>query len=456
MPLSRRDGRGIWSRATCLTAAISLGAATPLFAQDAPRVDPSSPSVRLNVSFLDALAAQKKGKQTAYFRWTPHPTLHIGKFQVALRARVQLDSRKSDAPIGGDEEDVSFDVARRRIGIEGQYGKYVEYQVEREIADDIDPWRDVYVNYKQFDQGQFQYGKFKIPFSLDENTSPTNLDFVYRSLAANTLAPGRDRGWMVHGRVLDRIFRYEYGMFKHDGANARSNKHPERVYGGETRALRLSAQPLRHMGDLAEDFHVGVAWTWSDVPEGLSALHGQTVFSQSFFSTRYIVFGERKRSGVELRWRPGPFSVKYEYIKLTQERVGESVEDTDLSPLRSIGWYLSGTWAITGEKKADGLDEPRRPLFQGGFGAIEAAARVERLTFDSLSTLTDLPSKSPRADRVLANSDRVVTLGVNWYANRWVKVQFNLIQETLTDPAEGPLPSKPTFWSRVLRFQFQL
>jgi hypothetical protein len=41
-----------------------------------------------------------------------------------------------------------------------------------------------------------------LPSSLDENTSPTNLDFVYRSLAANQLPPGRDRGVMVHGRLF--------------------------------------------------------------------------------------------------------------------------------------------------------------------------------------------------------------------------------------------------------------
>jgi phosphate-selective porin OprO/OprP len=455
MPLRTRDRGATWSRATCLAAAIACGCAAPLFAQDVSPPDPAT-RPRLNVSFADALDAQKNGpKKAVYFRWQDHPTIHIGKLQIGLRARVQMDTRASDAPFGDDEE-VAFDVARRRIGIEGQYGKYVDYQVEREIADDVDPWRDVYVNYKQFDQGQFQYGKFKIPFSLDENTSPTNLDFVYRSLAASTLAPGRDRGWMAHGRLLDRIVRYEFGIFDHDGSNGRPKNHPERVYGGQTEALRVSAQPFRRLKGPAEDFHVGVAWTWSDVPEGFSGLRGQTVFSQGFFSSKYYVLGERKRSGVEVRWRPGPFSVKYEYIKATEERLGESVEDTDLSPLRSIGWYLSGTWAITGEKKADGLDAPRRPLFQGGYGAIEVAARVERLTFDSLSKLTDLPSESPRADQIVGNSDRVITLGANWYVNRWVKVQFNLIQETLTDPSLGPLPTQPTIWSRILRFQFQL
>ncbi len=408
--------------------------------------------------------AQKTSKKPSpMFRWDEHPSLHIGDLRVSFRARVQVDTRRSDAPLG-DDEDLSLDVARKRIGIDGQFGRYAEFQVERELDDELDPWRDVFVNYRQFTEAQFMYGKFKVPFSLDENTSPTNLDFVYRSLAASILAPGRDRGWMVHGRVIDQIVRYEFGIFDHDGANARPRR-AVRVSGGQTKAARLGVQPFRTTNTLAEDLLVGAAWTWGDLEEvsadstapsdGFSGLRGQTVFGRSFFSSEYPVIGKRNRVGFEMRWRPGPFSLKSEYIKVTDERLGLSVEDTDLSPIRAIGWYVSGTWAITGENKADGLDSPKRPLFQGGPGAIEVAARVERLTFDS-GNASEAPSESYRAEVILGNSNKVVTFGTTWYLNRWVKIQFNLIQEVLTDPEQGPLPDRNKFWSRVVRFQFSL
>jgi phosphate-selective porin OprO/OprP len=142
---------------------------------------------------------------------------------------------------------------------------------------------------------------------------------------------------------------------------------------------------------------------------------------------------------------------------LTEERVGQSVEDSDLPPLRAHGWYVSGTWALTGDRKADGLDATEHPIFQGGVGAVELAVRVERLTFDSAtSTSTSEPSTSPRADVILGNSNRAVTIGANWYLNRWIKVQFNLIRETLTDPEQGPLPDRSSFWSRAVKLQFTL
>ncbi len=159
-------------------------------------------------------------------------------------------------------------------------------------------------------------------------------------------------------------------------------------------------------------------------------------------------------SAFEARWRPGPFSIKSEYIRLTDERLGQSVEDTDLSPFVAAGWYVSGTWALTGEKKADGLETPRRPIFQGGVGAIELAVRVERIRFGAVDDI--LASDAPRAEVILGNSDRVYTMGVNWYANRWIKIQANLVRNTIAFPDQGPLPSQGAFWSRLVRFQFSM
>ena len=145
---------------------------------------------------------------------------------------------------GGDSDD-----AAKRTSRAGESGSKARSEAcwhSRSIGEleGENAWRDVYANYQQFDFVQVQGGKFKLPFSLDENTSPTNLDFVYRSLAARVLAPGRDRGVMVHGRVLDRMVRYELGIFDQDGRNARS-QNPERVYGERTLAGRLVVQPFR-------------------------------------------------------------------------------------------------------------------------------------------------------------------------------------------------------------------
>jgi phosphate-selective porin OprO and OprP len=390
------------------------------------------------------------------FRWDNRPSLRLGKgTRVDFRVKLQWDLKSSEAPIPDNADGWGIDLSRRRVGIDGEILNLFDYQVEREIDEDVDPWRDVYINYKQFDFVQVQAGKFKQPFSLDQNTSATNLDFVYRSRAAIFLAPGRDLGVMVHGRVLDRgMLRYEVGGFNHDGVNARTND-VDRVFGGRTLATRVIVQPLRSTTSVLNDLALGVAFTTSDVPEGITALSARTSIDVPFYLPDLWVRGERRRIGFEARWRPGPFSIKSEYMKLTHERLGQNSDDTDLSKFFGEGWYVSGTWAITGEDKVDGLDSPRRPLFRGGVGAVEFAARVEELSFGSEAT-NDEPSTGPRADVVLGNRNRLATYGVNWYLNRWVKIQANFVRERLSDPSQGPLPERFSFWSRFIRFQFSM
>jgi phosphate-selective porin OprO/OprP len=423
-----------------------------------PTANTSDPGAADDARAVAAQPDAASGTQTGrpakgLFRWQDHPSLRFGKgTHIDFRARLQGDVTRSEAPgQTGDRSDV--DVARRRFGVSGELAHVVEFQVEREMGSD-DPWRDVYVGYRQFDAVRVRAGKFKLPFSLDENTGATNLDFVYRSLAATQLAPGRDRGVLAHGRVLGGIIGYEAGVFDHDGRNARTH-NPERVYGGQTTAARLVVEPFRGRKSLLSDLAVGIAATASDVPEGRTGLRGRTILDSSFYSSDVLIKGARRRTGLQAQWRPGPFSVKSEYIRVVDERQGLSVEDTDLSPLVSTGWYVSGTWTVTGEHKAGGLEVPERPLFQGGFGALEIAARIEALGFGSEAS-GETPSSAPRADVVLGNRDHAATLGVNWYVNRLVKIQLNLIHETLADPAQGPLPAQAGYWSRVLRFQFSL
>ncbi len=407
----------------------------------------------------DSKAGKKERKKASEdnwgFRWSDHPSLRLGPgTRVDFRVRLQGNLQDWDVELP-DETSSSVDVARRRIGIDGEIFNIFDYQVEAELGATQDPWRDVYLNYKQYDAAQVQFGKFKMPFSLDENTSPTKLDFVYRSRIAALLAPGRDRGVMVHGRVLHRGWlRYEIGVFAEDGSNARTFD-TDRVHGERTLAGRALVQPFRSTTSLASDLAVGVSFTRSDLPEGVSDLRGRTEVDASFYRPGIVVNGQRQRIGLEARWRPGPFSIKSEYIRLADERLGESVENTDLDPFVAAGWYVSGTWALTGEKKAEGLDTPLRPLFRGGFGAVELAVRVERIRFGSLGG-DPLASDAPRSEVILGNGDRAITFGVNWYANRWIKIQTNLVRNTIAFPEQGPVPSQPVFWSRIVRFQFSM
>jgi phosphate-selective porin len=267
------------------------------------------------------------------------------------------------------------------------------------------------------------------------------------------LAPGRDRGVLLHGRVARRTLGYEIGMFAHDGDNARP-KGGTRVFGGRTLAGRVTLEPFRHSKSTMSDVQVAVAFTRSSLPEGFPAVRGRSVLGVSFFDSDVWVEGNRRRDGMHVRWRPGPFSVASEYIRVSDDRRSQSQAGTDLPPFLARGWYVSGSWVVAGATGAASADHPRRPLFQGGFGSIQVAMRLEHLSLGSAPG-TDSPSTSPRADVVLGNRETALTMGATWHPNRWITVEGNLIREEIGAASVAAVPHLRV-WSRLIRCQLAI
>jgi len=424
-----------------LAGCLLLASAAPSPAQEKP----DDPIVAAATSKTDS--DDDKGVR---FVFNDRPSLRVGSvFRIDFRLKLQGDYREFDPP-EVDEPD-GFEMNRRRVGVQGTFLRHFEYEIERELRE-TRAWRDVFVNVGYFDDFQVRAGKFKMPFSLEEVTSPMDLDFVYRANVVNSGSPAREVGVSLHGQFLQRAVGYEVGVFQGDGENARFGDNPG---AGRTVAARVMGRPLRvtTIPGSARELTVGFAMTTGDVPEGLNSLRGQTAFRERFVDPVYVK-GRRLRLGLEADWQPGPFSLKGELIRVTDERRQQGVMEEDLPPLELRGWYVSGSWVVTGESKFNGVI-PRAPLFRGGAGALEVAARYERFGFGS--TLDgDNDSTSPRGANLLETSDTAWTTGLNWYLNRWTKLQFNVIREWIEDAERSPIADRHLFWTRVCRLQFVL
>ncbi|MBI2149401.1 MAG: hypothetical protein HYU27_02195 [Acidobacteria bacterium] len=416
-------------------------------------------SLPLLVLFALPLPAQNNNQDSGVrFVFNNRPSFRFGKvLRVDFRIKSQGDFRAFSPDLVTDEGE--FDFQRMRIGVEGNILDELEYQVEHELREYFwsgrpskDRWRDVFVNFRYFRNFQVQIGKFKAPFSMEQLTGAHNLDFVLRSRIADNLAPGRAVGISVHGRFFNRGLNYEFGAFRTDGEDENAESVDAESRGQRMYAARVTAKPLRLVaaGPL-KDIELGAAATSGGIPEGLNGLRGKTASDETFFPRIYVQ-GTRFRLGTELNWTTGPFSLKGEFMHTRDQRENQSIRETDLPELIARGWYLTGTWAITGEPKADGV-EPRRPLFAGGMGAIELTGRYEQLRFNS-SQHTALPSRNPRAANILANSDRIWTVGVNWYPNRFTKVQVNGVHDKIKDLQRSPILDRENYWMGILRLQF--
>ncbi len=409
-------------------------------------------------------AGAKGGVQ---FSWKQHPSLRFGSiFRLDFEAKFQEDRHQSypGATVLGLKP---WELHRNRIGIKGNLFKHIEYEIEHELTEKeltekgvllgLTPksqWKDVNVNLTFFKNAQIQVGKFKVPFGLDQLTGVTHNDYVYRSLGANSLDPGRDIGGQIHGSFYKHGLTYAAGVFRHDGDNARSTK----IQGGdETFAGRVTATLLRPMNPALGGLEFGTAFATSALSDDSfrpNGLRGRTVMTQDTFYDTVYVKGHRRRWEADVDWTGGPASARAEYTWVSDDRLGQGLGDQDLPDARARAWYVSGTWILTGEDKKRPV-KAAHPLFRGGVGAIEVAARYERLWFDSAGG-TDLPFRNPRSETIYPSGDRVLTLGVNWTLNRFVKIQVNGIREHVEDPERSPVPKGAAFWSRVVRLQFVL
>jgi phosphate-selective porin OprO and OprP len=392
----------------------------------------------------------------ADFRFPP-PSIRAGEFRADFGVRLHLDFRGLDSDQEVAPEQFLF--RRARLAIEGRIYDDLEYELDADARDSNTPWRDVFLNYRRFRAAEIQAGKFKVPFGLDQLTSAFANSFVARSLIGNQLAPGRDRGVMAHGRVAGDRVAYRGGWFKQDGDNTlfteelEENEFAEARPVNDTLAGRVELTPWAGSKGPGRHLQLGVNATSGSLDGGLFGMRGRTVHGFTFFDPVYVS-GRRMRSGIDGRWTPGPFSVVAEYNRVTDQRNGQGLGDVDLPDVIAHGWYLAGTWALTGENKAGGIDQPGRPLFQGGAGGVEVVARFEELRFSSAGTGGEEPFTNPRAPNILPNRDRAITLGANWYLNRFGRVLFNAVRETIQDPARSPLLDRTGFWTGIVRLQF--
>ena len=116
---------------------------------------------------------------------------------------------------------------------------------------------------------------------------------------------------------------------------------------------------------------------------------------------------------------------------------------------------MTGTCVLTGQPKSD-VDRIAPAFFGGGIGALEAAVRVDELRLTSRDTRGEPPFRNPRAVNLYPNADLTWTMGLNWYLNRYMKIQGNAIRERFSDIERTPLSGETVLWSFVARLQLAM
>jgi phosphate-selective porin OprO/OprP len=373
-----------------------------------------------------------------------HPKVDFGSaVTINFGGRLEVDN----ATRVDREGESGLELGRQRVGVSGSLFDRVSFEIDRAVDGDA-PWRDVWVAVQPVKSLELRAGKFKAPFSRAQTTSSTRLPFIRRPLAAEALAPGRQVGAGVEGHFWKKTVVYEGGAFRErtlpDVTGARGP-------GSEMFAGRVTVRPFRKRGWL-DSLEIAAAATTGDRPEALDGVSGFPVADRTPFFPEVWVRGRRLRTGYELAWSGGPLSMQGEYLVAADERRGQGLRGEDLPELTARGWYVSGTWRLFGERRD--RDLPIGPAPLSGAGALDVSGRIEGLRFSSASS--EPAFRNPRAAHVLANSDRVVTVGVAWRFSRFGRVQCDVAGERIEDAARSPIGSSARFWTVLTRLQLHL
>ncbi|MEO9150397.1 MAG: porin [Burkholderiaceae bacterium] len=284
-------------------------------------------------------------------------------------------------------------IRRASLGIKGKFGDW-RFEVDYDFAGDGE-FEDVRIGYEGWAAGNASMGQYKVPFGLEELTSYSTTTFIERSLATEAFVPSRRLGL-----GFDRKGRRYTASAMAFG--------PE-IDGDDRRGVgvRTTFAPLRANGRL---IHLGVAATIERAGNSVELRAPPEARPGGYYLVRTGDLDDVDRIallGLETAWQRGPVSLQAEWMRTALRRT------TGRPDLNFDGWYLVGSWFITGETRSyrDGTFKGVRTDRRGG--AWELVARYSHVSLD---------------DRDIAGgSERNVTFGVNWYVNDHLRLMLNYI-----------------------------
>ncbi len=331
--------------------------------------------------------------------------------------------------VGDIPDGTSF--RRARIGWEGKWLQ-TDYRIEMDFALAGRPsFLDNWIRFNDVPLFKtIMIGHFFEPIFLERLTPNRFLTFLERTTVDQAFVPARNLGIMALDAPFEERMTWAIGAFRADsdfwGDDTGDN--------GEWAATgRLTGLPYRNDAeDPTRYMHVGSAFSFRDAnndqvrfrtqPE---VRHGSAIPNvPNFIDTGFIPAHSYQLIGFEAAIVEGPFSIQSEYMYIP-------VDEINGGYLWFQGYYTQISYFLTGEHRPYRAERgffdrvtPKRDFCwasgKRGAGAWELAARVSH---------TDLNNQE-----VLGGELTNLSVGLNWYATKYLRFQCNYIRAFLDDP----------------------
>lgn len=321
--------------------------------------------------------------------------------EVEPKARLHLDYGDYDADVQPLDDNL---IARRAtLGLEGKFNDNWDFEIAYEFAHDGDikprdgHFRDVSVTYEGWTVGDITLGQFKLPFGLEELTSSNNISFIERALPVDAFAPSRRMG-VGFARLRDN---YTFTTMAFGSSLDGDDR-------GRGAAARFTVAPV-HTSDTVVHFGIAAVTETPKSKVDFDTTPEARPADVDLVNTGRIDDVSRiNRIGLEGAWRSGPWSLQAEWMQAGVRR------DAGLPDAKLDGWYMAGSWVLTGES---------RPYKHGEFKGIKPAGRGGAWELTARYSHIDLDAAGVRG-----GTESNLALGVNYYINQHVRIMLNYIR----------------------------
>ncbi len=343
-------------------------------------------------------------------KWKGAPELSSadGKFKMKIRGRIFTDygnvSVKNNGVVISGEKVDATEFRTARLGVEGILFKDIKYKFEADFAGNEVTVKDAYLQWK-IKPISLIFGQFKVPASLEEQTSSRYITFMERAAFTDAFGLSRNIGIALGYAKNDITFKA--GIFQ--GSNGKDVAEEGRTYGA-----RVTYGPK--MGDAR--VHVGVSWFSRENDNGDNIIRYRQRPHAHLAANRYVNTGSFAADkdtffGLELAGIMGPFSAQAEYAWVQADTLDASVEDASFK-----GGYVDLSYFITGESrgyKKGAMDRAKvkNPVFDGGMGAWQVAVRYDTIDLHDKDAL------------IMGGEQDTIVLGVNWHLNDYTRFMAN-------------------------------
>jgi phosphate-selective porin OprO/OprP len=323
-----------------------------------------------------------------------------------LRGRLHMDYAIHDE----DQVPLSDGVLNRRarIGVQGKLDENWSGLIEYDFAENGTSASDLILS-RRLGAGTLKIGHFKVPMGFDELSSTNTIPFIERA-AHSALVDARRLGVGYDYFAGDFGFQ---GMAFSRALGSSNNPEGDEPLGIGTRFLYA---PKLDNGVV----HLGVSAAYEDAQDFADrryrARPESNVDGNRLVDTGNITeVSSTTKLGLEAYWQAGPFSALAEYYGVSVDR--DAGEEPDFS-----GWFVQGSWFVTGENRSyrNGTYRGVTPK-QAGRGAWEVVARY------STVDLSDADFQGGEQD--------IITIGVNYLYNANIRFMVNYLMVDVTDSA---------------------